>query len=126
MLKLRNIKEAGFTLIEILIALGIAGAIGTGAAAVIQNLYGSNRASQDMQAINKIENVAFWMNQDVWTTQTVTPGPGSGFPLNLASIDWDGVETIITYDFIGSSLHRSLSRRRKRPSTNGRKFTRLF
>jgi prepilin-type N-terminal cleavage/methylation domain-containing protein len=110
-------KQAGFTLIEILVTLSIIAAIALGAAGAIKALYGTSHDSQAMQATNNIENAISWINRDVLQSQTVSANSTSTFLLNLKWEDWgeyQGTQYIdnryqIIYSLNGNNLQRSLS-----------------
>ena len=110
-------KQAGFTLIEIIVALAISAAIGLGAAGVINALYGTTHASQDMQAVNTIENAASWINQDVLASQTVSANMTPQFIITLER-EWVEIQNAlpvnsysnIVYRLNGTNLERNESK----------------
>jgi prepilin-type N-terminal cleavage/methylation domain-containing protein len=114
---MKQMKQAGFTLIEIMVALAITAAIGLGAAGAINALYGTSHDSQAMEATNNIENAISWINRDVLQSQTVSANSTSTFLLTLSREDWgqyQGTEYVdnlyqTIYSLNGSNLQRSLS-----------------
>jgi len=103
--------QAGFTLIEVMIAVAIMGIIGTGIMAVISQTIKENvRNRGQMTAIQQVENAGYWVTRDTQMSQTVSPdtADSSGFPLLLEWEEWDGDEYKVTYSLIGGELQRSL------------------
>ena len=109
-LKLSIVQQAGFTLIEILVALAITSILTAGATAIVSQTFNENvRASQNMEAIQQVENAGYWVNHDVMMAQNVMPGAGSGFPLTMTWIDWQGNENQVIYTLMDAALQRSFS-----------------
>jgi hypothetical protein len=62
-----------------------------------------------MKAIEQVENAGYWINRDALMTQTITPGTGSGFPLDLSWQDANGHTNQVTYAISGSNFQRRLA-----------------
>jgi prepilin-type N-terminal cleavage/methylation domain-containing protein len=100
-------RQAGFTLVEILICLAIVGAIGLAAALIISQIYQQNdRATSNMKATGQLENMAYWLSRDALMTQTITPTIESAFPLVLSWQDVDENTSTITYELSENTLLR--------------------
>jgi prepilin-type N-terminal cleavage/methylation domain-containing protein len=58
-------KQKGFTLVEVLIGLAVAGAIVAAAAGGVTHVFkGSPESNNRMQAINSVQNASQWITQD--------------------------------------------------------------
>ena len=92
-LGLMNKNQMGFTLIEMIIVLAIAGVVTGGTTMTIfQVLDGSSRTSNHMTAVRQVQNAGYWVSRDAQMAQIVTTDPGaSGFPLTLAWTGWEYV-----------------------------------
>lgn len=105
-----NRRQGGFTLLEILVALAITGFIGAGLnTAIIQIMKVNALTNNYVIAVKQVENAAYWISRDVRMAQTVQPGGGSGFPLNLAWVEWGGTTHQIDYTLQNGQLIRSSS-----------------
>ncbi len=105
-----NRKQEGFTLIEVLVSIAIAGILAGGVAATISKTFSVNKsASQHMTAVREIENAGYWVNHDTLMAQAIAPSVGSGFPLSLTWVSWNGETTQVTYALTGSNFQRSVS-----------------
>jgi prepilin-type N-terminal cleavage/methylation domain-containing protein len=82
---IKDIKKSaqnGFTILEILIATAITGVLVAGATGVIFQMYSVNKkAIESTQAIEQVENVSRWMNQDALMAQIDRLVPAQVFPL---------------------------------------------
>lgn len=103
--------EAGFTLIEVLIAVAIAGIIGGGVTAgTIHIATLTSRNTDHTVAVKQIRNAVYWIRRDAKMAQTVqVDGGASGLPLILTWVRWDNTEHEVTYALEGGSLKRSHS-----------------
>jgi prepilin-type N-terminal cleavage/methylation domain-containing protein len=74
-------KQSGFTLIEILIALLIVGALSTGITMTISQIFNSNvRNTARMTAVQNVQSAVHWLSRDAQMAQTVQAGGSAGFP----------------------------------------------
>ncbi len=101
-------RQGGFTLVEVLIALGIAamitGVIGT---AIFQILDRSARGGETVRALNDIQNAGQWLYLDgerAETTLLVENDP----PVNSLELSWvaDGQSHTVLYSISGTELLR--------------------
>ncbi len=77
-------KQRGFTLIEILVAMALGGlVIGTAAPAIFQVVRGSARSNGMAVALSDIDNAAHWLTRDVGQALPNTPEN----PNNITLID---------------------------------------
>jgi len=109
-----NLKVAGgqrgFTLIELIIAVAITGAI-TGALAmgIFQTFDYSARGNARMTCVKQVENAIHWLSRDAQMAQVVETAelePG-GFPLELTWTEWDNTHHQVTYRIEDNELKRS-------------------
>ncbi len=105
-----NRRQGGFTLIEILVALSITGFIGAGlTTAIVQVMKVNALGNNQVIAVKQVENAVYWINRDVRMSQTIQPGGGSGFPLNLDWVEWGGTTHQVAYTLQNGELIRSSS-----------------
>lgn len=109
-LGLLNRGRKGFTLIELAIAMAIAGII---AAAVTMTMFQivdtSGRTSNHMTVVRQVESAGYWFSKDVQMAQVVTPTPlpdPDGLPLILNWTEWDGMAHVVTYELQDAELVR--------------------
>jgi len=105
-----NRNQRGFTLIEVILSIAIAGLLGVGVTSTISQTIGVNTiASQHMIAVQQVENAGYWMNYDTLMAQAIAPSVGSGFPLSLTWVSWSGDTTQVTYALSSNNFQRSVS-----------------
>ena len=103
--------QKGFTLLEIVLAVGIVGAIvGTIAMAITTLVMNSERPTSQNPALISVRNAGYWISRDVQMTSNVTLGGPNGFPLtlNIPVDDDTNHDYSITYLFDGNKLERQL------------------
>jgi prepilin-type N-terminal cleavage/methylation domain-containing protein len=114
---IKNGKQNGFTLIEIVLALAITGILGGGIATfTAQTFTETKRSSTHMQEILQLENAGYWLSRDVQMSQNVTAGPNAGFPLLLKWVDENNDTFQVTYSLSDGQIQRSLSKNSQAPS----------
>jgi len=106
-LRLINRNQRGFTLIELIIAIGITGLIGGGITMTMFQTFDYNtRSSARMTAVAQLENAILWVSRDIQMAQTVEPDP-DGFPLTLTWVEWDtNNERQVVYTLVDNKLRR--------------------
>ena len=92
-------NQKGFTLIEILIAVAIAGLVVAAAAGAIVQLMQSSDTTAHMLAVRQVQQAGYWLSTDALQAQNVTGCTnGDDFPLTLTRASWNGSQNItITY-----------------------------
>jgi len=92
-LKLKNERQSGFTLVELLVALAITAFIISGVAVAVYQIMTMNASSSNrVLAITQAQNVGYWVSRDAEMAQQIDIGLNdNGFPLTLTWVDWDGI-----------------------------------
>jgi prepilin-type N-terminal cleavage/methylation domain-containing protein len=101
--------QAGFTLVEVLVALAVGTTILGGMVAslfLIEDVGGQN--TNRTVALASVRNAGGWLSRDVKRSATVTLGPNSGFPLTLGWTDSGGTSHTITYTLANGKLTRDV------------------
>jgi prepilin-type N-terminal cleavage/methylation domain-containing protein len=90
--------QKGLTLLELLIAIVLTGAVTSGITMTIFQVFDTNsRTSNHMIAIRQVQHAGKQVSEDLLQAQGVKPGGDSGFPLTLNWTDWDDAQHKITY-----------------------------
>ncbi|MBL7208561.1 MAG: type II secretion system protein [Dehalococcoidia bacterium] len=100
-------KQNGFTLVELLVAVAILGAIGGAlSTAITYIIRGSDRTKDQAVILQQVQNAGYWISRDVQMAVDVTPGGGGA----LVTVDQtDGVnDYVVAYVFDGTTLKRQL------------------
>lgn len=86
-------KERGVTLIELMVAIPIAGLLAVAAGVTIVQLLHTNNISADMLAVRQVENAGDWVSRDSVQAQSITgvasDNVSSGLPFTLTWVRWD-------------------------------------
>jgi len=108
---MRRQGQEGFTLIELVLAIAIAGAIVTVVGMTITTLIlNSQQPSRQYTLLPQVQNAGYWISRDVQMSRNVTAPDPSGFPLSI-SIPVDDDENNdydIKYAFSGNTLIREV------------------
>jgi len=99
-------NQKGFTLIEVLVAVGILGAImGVMAMTVVTIMIISPKSNDQVIALRQVQNAGYWISRDVLGAKEVSPDETGVF----LAIDWDGDDYDVNYVFNGNELRRQLN-----------------
>jgi Tfp pilus assembly protein PilW len=113
------IKQNGFSQIEIIASLALAGLLTTGVTAFVFHTINVTVNTQNrMQAIMQVENAGYWMSRDIQMSDNFTLGENAGFPMQLAWKDIDQNEYEVTYSLNQTSIIRSLIKNEESPIHN--------
>ncbi len=82
-------NQKGFTLIEILVALGIFGLVAAAASGTIVQVIQSSRTTDHMTALRQVQSAGYWVSHDGVQAQQVTISAAPGLPFTLTWTDWD-------------------------------------
>ena len=103
-------RQSGLTLVELMIAIALAGIVTAGITMLISNVFATSaRTSNHMTAVRQVQSAGYWGSKDALQAQNVTPDGGdSGFPLTL-TWEWEGTKNEVTYTITADNkLQRSL------------------
>lgn len=102
--------QAGFTLVEVLIALAITSLLGVGLTmAVTQSFTVNAQSNAHMIAVTQLKNASNSLSRDIQQAHTITPSGASGFPLTLTWVKWDNTDNQVVYAIVDGGLVRSHS-----------------
>jgi prepilin-type N-terminal cleavage/methylation domain-containing protein len=106
-----RLSQAGFTLIEVMVALAICGVLGGGVITAIYQIGTTNSIDNArIMAVNQVENAVFRINRDMQMAQKIEYTTVSGvFTLKLAWTTWDNNQSILV-QYIWSPSAKTLSR----------------
>jgi prepilin-type N-terminal cleavage/methylation domain-containing protein len=91
-------SERGFSLLELLIALGIMSVVGGSIAITTASITRvTPEITNETVALYQAQNAGYWITRDVQTAQIVDPSPISGELLILTLIVEDAEDIVITY-----------------------------
>lgn len=90
--------QGGFTLLELIIAIAIAGLITAGiTVAIMQILTVNHRASNHMIAVRQVQQAGKEVSKDTLQSQNITYDGSSGFNLTLAWKNPEDAPNVVTY-----------------------------
>ena len=93
-MKVMRKGERGFSLIELVIVIGLTGVICAGITGAILGVFNADARTRDsMTAVYQVRHAGKLVSEDVLEAQKVTPGPSLGFPLSLSWTEVDGEPT---------------------------------
>ena len=108
-LKSMNKKQSGFTLVEIIIAVAIAGLIISAATGTIFQVFTMNaRDTAHMIAVKQVENAVHWISRDIRMAQTAKIDDPA-MVLALTWVEWNNTENQVTYTLDNGDLRRNHS-----------------
>jgi prepilin-type N-terminal cleavage/methylation domain-containing protein len=90
----RFARNHGFTLIEIVIAMGIGSLVTAGGTATVYQIFSNNaRNTANMVAVKQVENALHFLQRDVQMAHTIQTSQTGADRITLTWVDWDTSET---------------------------------
>lgn len=110
-------KQKGFTLIEILVAMAVGGMLLTGiVSSIFQIVTGTKQINEESVAIADIENATHWLTRDIVMGQGTTLVDDAPLPVSQMTITWTDYTSwaqqepsashSVTYTYSGTELQR--------------------
>ena len=107
---MRNKSQRGYTLIELLVTIGILGVIAPAIGIAIFQVFSVYSLSTNhLTAVKQVENAVYRISRDTEMAQTIQTGGISGFPLNLTWVEWNNTSNNVTYTIQNGVLQRAYS-----------------
>jgi len=92
-LGLINKDQRGFTLIELIVAMAITGAITGGVVMAIFQVFNINALSSNhMLAVRQVQTAGYFISHDAQMAQVIDPGDGGETVLTLVWVGWERLE----------------------------------
>jgi len=100
-------QQAGFTLVELLVAVALIGILLPGiTVAVFHVINVSIASSNQMQTLKDVESAIDQMRIDIQMAATISYGANQGFPLTLNWQEWDNNRNEVKYTLVSGELQR--------------------
>jgi prepilin-type N-terminal cleavage/methylation domain-containing protein len=111
--------QRGFSLIELVIVIGLTGIITAAITGAILGVFNTDaRTRDDMTAVYQVRQAGKLVSQDILQAQSVNATGGSGFPLRLTWTDWaTGYTHAVNYTL--ENMPGGLKRLQRSESVNG-------
>lgn len=99
----QKIKEKGFTLLELLVAVALTGVVSMVVATTVLQMFSeSERSTERLSASLQVANAGFWLERDTASAQSITV-PTSGTFVIMQWTSWNGEQTNVAYSLVDSS-----------------------
>ncbi|MFO7997113.1 MAG: prepilin-type N-terminal cleavage/methylation domain-containing protein [Dehalococcoidia bacterium] len=106
-LRLLHEDQRGLTLVELLIAIVLAGIVTAGITMTVGHLFtASTRTSYHMTAVRQVQSAGYWVSKDTLQAQPSKVDPSGGDFLVLGWTDWGGLENEVVYTIEDGKLKR--------------------
>jgi prepilin-type N-terminal cleavage/methylation domain-containing protein len=106
----RSSGQRGFTLIEIVIAMGVGSIIILGGTSALYQVFSNNSSNTaHVVAVKQVESALHSLERDVQMAQTIrTDGMTGSDRLVLGWVEWNNTQHTVTYRLVGGALTRVL------------------
>jgi prepilin-type N-terminal cleavage/methylation domain-containing protein len=114
--KIISKKQNGYTLIETILGLALAGILGVGVTSFAVQSVNVVSDSQDyMDATMQVENAGYWISRDIQMSCNFTLGENAGFPLQMIQKDSDYNDYEVSYFLNENGITRNLTKNEESP-----------
>lgn len=101
-------NQFGYTLMELVIAIGIIGIVSGVVTMTIYQVFAGNAGSYThMTAVKEVQSAVYWISLDTKMAQTVQT-TSDDFPLQLDWEEWDSTTKRVIYTINGEDLERTV------------------
>jgi prepilin-type N-terminal cleavage/methylation domain-containing protein len=105
--------QNGFTLIELVMAIGVTGILLASITAAVGQVFNTNtRNSEHMVAVRQVQNAGYWVSRDSQMARSITDTAHATSPkiLIMDWVEWDGTAINVTYSLSGTTPNLKLNR----------------
>jgi len=105
--------QNGFTLIELVMAIGVTGILLASITAAVGQVFNTNtNNSEHMVAVRQVQNAGYWVSHDSQMARSITDTAHAASPkiLIMDWVEWDGTAINVTYSLSGTSPNLKLNR----------------
>ena len=104
-----KVNQKGFTLVEVLVAMAILGAIMAAVVTAVILIMKTSTQNEEWNVnLRQVQNAGHWISRDTLMAQIISDNTAGAF-LSLSWADWNGASHDVKYFFDGTTLKRRLT-----------------